>query len=247
VRWGRSGLVEAFRRDGYAIVPALVPPEAVGALRDAIEAAPERDPRPNPLSLGTMRFASNLFYGSPELQAFLTGSVVTEIVTALVGPDVWVRWDQAVWKRPGAPEFPLHQDNGYTGLGIEHLQLWVALTDSDAENGGLEVIPGGHRAPLDHRWEGGHVVTEHPGPRAPVAARPGDAVAFSSLLPHATAPNVSDRERLAYVAEFLPLDAADPSVATPHLQVVEGGRPCLRWLAERAGGPASKVAPDRRS
>lgn len=223
---------QAFRADGFARLPALVPPGGLAELVAAVTDAPERNAGPNPLSLGNMRFASNLFYGSPALQRFLASAPVVEVVTALLGPDVWVRWDQAVWKRPGGPAFPLHQDNGYTGLDVEHVQLWVALTAMTSDNGGLVVVPGAHRRALEHRWVGDHVVTEADGPQLVVDAEPGDAIVFSSFLPHATTPNTSDRERLAYVAEFLPLSAADPGVPPPHLVVARNGSPAASWLPE---------------
>lgn len=209
----------AFREHGFVRLPGLLGAHELTALREAIEAAPERDPGDNPLTLGPMRFASNLFYGSEAIQAFLGSAPVAELVEALVGPDSWVRWDQAVWKGPGGPEFPLHQDNGYTGLAAEHLQLWVALTPMTTAEGGLLVVPGAHRGALPHEWQGNHVRTEAPAPLVPLDAQAGDVIAFSSFLPHATAPNVTDRVRLAYVAEFLPWSVPDPSVALPHLRI----------------------------
>ena len=235
-----ASLARAFRADGFATIPSLVAADDLGSLTEALEQAPERDPSPNPLSLGTMRFASNLFYGSEVLQRFLSSSPVVSIVTELLGPEVWARWDQAVWKHDGAPEFPLHQDNGYTGLDAEHVQLWVALTAMDESNGGLVVVPGSHGSKLDHTWVGGHVVTHATGEPRTIDAAAGDAIVFSSYLPHATTPNRSGRDRLAYVAEFLPMTVADPSVAPPHFVVAEGGRPSGRWIDADEVGRATR-------
>ncbi|MCU1497765.1 MAG: hypothetical protein JWM47_1718 [Acidimicrobiales bacterium] len=235
---------QAFRADGFARLPGLVPPDELADLAAAVSSAPERDPGPNPLSLGNMRFASNLFYRSPALQRFLASPAVVEVVTALLGADVWVRWDQAVWKRPGAPAFPMHQDNGYTGLDVEHVQLWVALTAMTSDNGGLVVVPGAHRRPLDHRWVGDHVVTEAPGPEVLIDAQPGDAIVFSSFLPHATTPNTADRDRLAYVAEFLPLTVPDPGVPPPHLVVARDGTGGVTWLPDGVGSDDGGQGPD---
>lgn len=205
-------------------LPGLLSADLVARLAVAVDTAPERDPGPNPLSLDTMRFASNLFYASGVLQRFLCSDPVLAVVTALIGPDAWVRWDQAVWKGPGAPVFPWHQDNGYTGLPVEHLQLWVALSPSYRDNGGLLVAPGGHRRAADHRWVGGHVEIDEPAATLAVDAEPGDVIAFSSWLPHSTGPNVTDTTRLAYVAEYLPLGERDPGVRAPHLVACRGGR-----------------------
>ncbi len=225
-------------RNGYALLPGMVSPANVVALREAISHAPERDPGTNPLSLGAMRFASNLFYGSPALASFLSSPEIVELATILVGPDVWVRWDQAVWKHPGAPAFPLHQDNGYTGLTVAHLQLWVALSTSNPDTAGLLVAAGAHTEALPHRWEGNHVVVDVAEPLTAVEANPGDVVVFTSLLPHATTPNTSDQGSLAYVAEFLPTACVDPSVPPPHLRLTENGVAVARWE------DVSRLAPD---
>lgn len=222
-------LAHRYRRDGFVHIEGFCSPEEVGRLRTAIEDAPERDPEPNPLTLDSMRFASNLLYGSPVLQEFLGSDRVVALASTLRGPDLWVRWDQAVWKGPGAPAFPWHQDNGYTELGAEHLQMWIALTPMRADNGGLAVWPRGHRRLLNHRWIGNHVVTdpeEIEGSAAvDVTAQAGDLVVFSSFLPHTTHPNTTDEIRLAYVAEFLPLSEPDRTVRPPHFIACRHGRP----------------------
>lgn len=213
-----------FAADGYLHLRGGLEAATVDALTTAIGSAQERDPGPNPLTLDTMRFASNLFYDSEVLQAFLSGPTVADLTRRLLADDAWVRWDQAVWKGPGAPEFPWHQDNGYTGLAVTHLQIWVALTRSDGDNGGLVVEPGGHRRVHEHRWVGHHVAIDEPPTRTVIVAEPGDVVVFSSLLPHSTTPNVTRSTRLAYVAELLPVSHADRSVRPPHFVAVEHGR-----------------------
>lgn len=220
-----------FLRDGFVRFPSLLDPPAVAAAIAALDGLTRDDPAENPLSLGAMHFASNAYRRCPELCELLRSPQVVELVGLLLGPDTWVRWDQAVWKHPGAPAFPLHQDNGYTGLEVEHLQVWFALTDADAANGGLRVVPGGHRTPLEHRWVGHHLATTATGDEVALDATAGDVIAFSSWLPHATAPNVATTTRLAYVAEFLPLGAPDPSVPRPHFIASERGRPSGRWEA----------------
>lgn len=228
-----SAIRDRFARDGYVHLPGFCSPSTVDDLRRAVETARERVEEDNPLSLDTMRFRSNLFYDSDVLQRFLTSAEVIEVAAALRGPDLWVRWDQAVWKGPDAPMFPWHQDNGYTGLAVEHLQLWVALTAMTPDNGGLAVWPGAHRHPAAHHWVGNHVeldVDALDGHPLDLHVAAGDVVAFSSFLPHATVRNRTAETRLAYVAEYLPLDADDAGVPPPHLVACRGGRPVREWV-----------------
>lgn len=226
-------LRDRFTRDGFVHLPGFCPASQVDELRRAVETARERVAEENPLSLETMRFRSNLFYDSEVLQRFLTSLPVVELVSALRGPDLWVRWDQAVWKGPDAPVFPWHQDNGYTGLAAEHLQLWVALTSMTPDNGGLAVWPGAHRRPAAHHWVGNHVeldVESLDGRPLDLDVAAGDVVAFSSFLPHATVRNRTAETRLAYVAEYLPLEVDDAGVPAPHLVACRGGRPTREWV-----------------
>jgi ectoine hydroxylase-related dioxygenase (phytanoyl-CoA dioxygenase family) len=222
-------LRDMYREAGFVRCPGALDDATVTGLRDAIEVVAASDPGENPLSLDAMRFESNLFRRSEDVRRFLCSPEVLRLIRPLVGGAAWVRWDQAVWKGPGAPTFPWHQDNGYTGLDIEHLQVWVALTPSSVENGGLIVSPGGHRTPLAHTWVGHHVRIDSPPEATAVRADPGDVVLFSSMLPHSTGPNVTDETRLAYVAEYLPVSGADRNVETPHFVAFRDDRPWGRF------------------
>jgi ectoine hydroxylase-related dioxygenase (phytanoyl-CoA dioxygenase family) len=106
-----------------------------------------------------------------------------------------------------------------------HLQLWLALTEMNQFNGGLRVAPGAHRVASEHRYVGHHVEMDTPDHTVAVDAAPGDVIIFSSYLPHSTAPNSTGVDRLAYVAEFLPVSEPDFSVAPPHFVVATGGTP----------------------
>lgn len=119
---------DRFAHDGYVGLPGLLDQDAVARLTAAGSKPPRsttRDttrcrsgPCASPQPVPGQR-------GDPRVPAVADGDRAGD---RAAGPDTWIRWDQAVWKRPGAPEFPMHQDNGYSGLAEPHLQLWVALT-----------------------------------------------------------------------------------------------------------------------
>jgi len=135
--------------------------------------------------------------------------VFCDLVHDLIGPDVRLYWDQAVYKKPGTrSDFPWHQDNGYTFVEPQaYLTCWVALTDATETNGCPRVVPGLHRGgTLAHRpTDLGLVCFDEP-PRAPIAApaRAGGIVVFSSLTPHATGPNPTGETRRAYILQYAP-------------------------------------------
>jgi hypothetical protein len=229
---------EAFRRDGYFQVPAVLTEDEVAAARDAILEAATLAPESCTLSTGGMQFYSNLLPHSPALRDLVGDLRILDLVLPLAGGDAWVRWDQAVVKGPGAPTFPWHQDNGYNRLRHEHFQVWVALSESTPDNGGLWVVPGSHdRARSHHRTgEFEEVDGDEPHGAVCLAAGPGDVTVFSSLLLHTTRPNVTDQDRWAYVAEYVRLAHHDPFVWPPYLVVARRGQPAVeyvRWFRGR--------------
>jgi ectoine hydroxylase-related dioxygenase (phytanoyl-CoA dioxygenase family) len=154
-------------------------------------------------------FTTHLVARSPFLRDFCRHPVFCDLVHDLIGPDVRLYWDQAVYKKPGtrAP-FPWHQDNGYTFVEPEaYLTCWVALTDATEDNGCPRVVPRLHRGgTLTHRATDLGFVCFDEAPAEVVAApvRAGGIVVFSSLTPHATGPNLTRDERRAYIVQFAP-------------------------------------------
>ena len=82
-------------------------------------------------------FTTHLVTQSEQLKDFSRHNVFSNICRDLIGPDVRLYWDQAVYKKPGTKdEFPWHQDNGYTFIEPQaYLTCWIALTDTDETNG----------------------------------------------------------------------------------------------------------------
>lgn len=162
-------------------------------------------------------FTVHLVARSKRLREFCSGPVFRDICFDLLGPDVRLYWDQAVYKKPGTAEpFPWHQDNGYTYLEPQqYLTCWVALSDATTENGCPWVVPGLHRrGTLQHRLTDlGWVCLDDPGGlEVPAPVRAGGIVIFSSLTPHATGPNRSDATRKSYIVQFAP----DGAMMLPH-------------------------------
>ena len=129
----------------------------------------------------------------------------------LLGPDVNLYWDQAVYKKPEKPRrFPWHQDTGYTFVEPQHyLTCWVALTDATVTNGCPWVLPGAHRAgTLLHQWVdpiGWECLPADPADAVAAEVPSGGVVVFSSLTPHLTRPNLTDAVRKAYIVQYGPV------------------------------------------
>jgi len=156
----------------------------------------------------TITFTIHLVARSSLLRAFCSGPVFQDLAHDLIGPDVRLYWDQAVYKRSEKPRpFPWHQDNGYTYVEPQqYLTCWVALTDATEENGCPWVVPARHRLGTLKHWptDLGFQCLEDPTDAVAVPARAGSIVVFSSLTPHCTGPNRSAAVRKTYIVQFAP-------------------------------------------
>ena len=157
---------------------------------------------------GEISFSTHLVTHSPWLRGFVSHARFRDLAWDLVGGDVRLYWDQAVYKKPGTESpFPWHQDNAYTFVEPQqYLTCWLALTDTDLDNGCPWVLPGLHRrGTLSHRMTDlGWSCLEDPEGALPVPLRAGDMAVFSSLTPHRTGPNRSAEVRKAYIVQFAP-------------------------------------------
>ena len=157
-------------------------------------------------------FTTHLVVRSAVLRALVSSPPLTDLCADLIGPDVRLYWDQAVYKKHDADAtFPWHQDNGYAFVEPQqYLTCWIALTDATADNGCPQVLPGVHHGGTvaHHLTDAGFVCTEEPAEAITVPARAGDIVVFSSLTPHCTGPNLTDGVRKAYIVQYAPDGAA---------------------------------------
>jgi phytanoyl-CoA hydroxylase len=111
-------------------------------------------------------------------------------------------------------EVVCHQDSTYLYTEPEScIGFWFALEDATVENGCMQFIPAGHKAPLkarNYRRANGQLITEvldaSPWPEdqcAPAAAKRGSLVIFDGRAPHRSAPNRSARSRHAYTLHVI--------------------------------------------
>ena len=169
-------------------------------------------------------FTTHLASRSNLLREFATHPVFLGLCLDLIGADVNLYWDQAVYKKPQKPRrFPWHQDNGYAFVEPQqYLTCWVALTDATADNGCPQVARGHHlRGTLHHRYVDplGWECFSDPDDVAVAEVEAGGIVVFSSLTPHLTGPNTTGSVRKAYILQYAPHGAeileGDPESAAP--------------------------------
>jgi Phytanoyl-CoA dioxygenase (PhyH) len=230
--------VRQFERDGFVVSRGLF---SADEMRDFIAECHSFEgkakDRAEPNSRGSMQFYSELFRKSELIRRFITQRALIDFVAPIAGPDLWVRWDQAVAKGPDSGVFAWHTDTGYDLLPQPHFEVWIALSESRADNGGLFVVPGSHKQRQRHRRIDNHMValdTERydaaDSGKVVVEAEAGDVILFSSLLLHKTYENTTTKSRWAYVAEMLKLGDFDPTIEPPYFVVARNGEPACEFV-----------------
>lgn len=220
-----------FKKNGYVLIKNFFSQAEVDVLVADIKEASSTKTGNDVLDKGHLKFHALIMHRSEKLRAFISQTKIIDFLKQFAGPDIWVRWDQAVEKKPGAGTFPWHQDNQYSQLKDAHFQFWISLTTMTAENGGLWVVPGSHKGMLKCDYEDSHVSYKGDVSNAEfISAEPGDVVLFSSFLLHSTTPNITENSRWAYVVEYMQMDHMDPFIDAPYLVVAKNGQPDLHYL-----------------
>jgi ectoine hydroxylase-related dioxygenase (phytanoyl-CoA dioxygenase family) len=213
-----------FNEDGFVRLEGVFSLEEIAAVTAAIDPIEEeRERYVREQHAGRMRlseadiitFTTHIVRNSQILRDFAAHRVIKDICHDLIGPDVRLYWDQSVYKKTGKPqEFPWHQDNGYTFVTPQqYLTLWIPLVDVDAENGCPWIAPGLHKLGTLEHWptDIGLKCLEAAPDAVCVPAKAGDVVAFSSLAPHRTGPNLkTGTVRKAYILQYAPDGAYAP-------------------------------------
>ena len=148
---------------------------------------------------------------SIEFRKLLYHEPILDIVESLLGPNLQLFHDQALYKPPrqGGPVF-WHQDNGYWQCTPANLvSCWLTLDDVDVTNGAMHVIPGTHRQLVSHDRSsdtgalldlGDQAESE----KATVVDLPaGGAMFHHCQTMHHTPPNVTDRQRRAFAIHYM--------------------------------------------
>ncbi len=208
-----------YDRDGYVVLEGVFDAAEIAALTSELDPAEALGAQFLREKLGgkafiaradEITFTTHMVTRSPAAQAFTRHAFFAEITHDLIGDDVRLYWDQAVYKKPGTPvPFPWHQDNGYTYVEPQqYLTCWVALTDATLDNGCPWVAPGVHReGTLAHEMTelGWRCFDVEPANAVAAPVHAGGVVVFSSLTPHMTGPNTTaDAVRKSYIVQFAP-------------------------------------------
>lgn len=204
--------VEAFNADGFVSGLTAFEGRAADDVTTYFDAllhnVLEADDRRNSYSINAYELVCRGIYD------LILEPVLLDHVQDLLGPD-FVCWGSHLFcKLPGDPkEVPLHQDATYWPFTPTHsVTVWLALDDTDEENGAMTFAPGSHlhgALPHDtHALDGTRVLNRAVSePDAfPVRfsnnLRRGQFSIHNDLLLHGSQPNQSDRRRAGFTIRY---------------------------------------------
>ncbi|MFK4496017.1 ectoine hydroxylase-related dioxygenase (phytanoyl-CoA dioxygenase family) [Bradyrhizobium japonicum] len=130
--------VEGFRKDGYVAAVRATSKERAAEIRLHEEEFERRNG--SPIS-GRQRFRPHLLF--PWLSELIREERIVSAIEDLYGENLLCWHSDFFIKEPADPGFvPWHQDSTYWGLSSpDVVTAWVAISESNTENGALEVIP----------------------------------------------------------------------------------------------------------
>lgn len=221
--------VDAYDQNGFFVVPDAFDRTTVDEMVNEIDRTEARlaavlsrrgrhDVPPTDFTI-----TSNLVLRSPTLKRICASGVLADIALDLLGPNVRLYWEQAVYKKPYTTRtFPWHQDNGKTYVEPQqYITCWVALTDATEDNGCPVIAAALHRMGTLKHWQSdeGWTCLEGPVEAVPVPLTAGSVAVFSSVTTHMTFGNRTGSTRKAYVVQYIP-DGAVALASAPDGSIV---------------------------
>ncbi|QIS10151.1 phytanoyl-CoA dioxygenase family protein [Nocardia arthritidis] len=186
----------AVQRDGYVILPDLLTPEQLDAIREAVAPLLDHKGRNRFEGHATQRVYSVL-NKTRVCDRLADHPRVLALLDRLFLPNYLLSMLQIINILPGEKAQMLHTDDGFYPLprprkALGAATIW-AIDDFTADNGATDIVPNSH-------WLGSEIPDE--AGREPVVMAAGSCVFFLGTLWHGGGANRSAAPRLAVTAQY---------------------------------------------
>ena len=205
-----SAQLSSYRSDGFAVGGRLLDDGELSKLRGGIDALISGlHERQRPENMPSVHYQNKYFR-----DLFLSDKLV-DVAEQVLGPDIALFTTYIISKRPGdGLAVDWHQDAAFFPIKpMETFTLWLAVDDSDDQNGCLRVIPGSHRS----RSVLSHAVDTVSGTTLPLSMdkidtseafdielRAGEYSVHDPYILHGSRPNTSSRRRCGITIKYIP-------------------------------------------
>ncbi len=209
-----TDLSERVRKDGWCVVPGVIPSGELDSIRDNVSQATAERGRAEVAARGLGHLTGFIRYDQ-SLAPYLADRKLLDLFEALLGPYVRVSFTTATINYSGNErggwhaDWPFNQNNAghvaapYPDAMMHITTLWM-LSPFTAENGGTLIVPGSHRQPNNPTGDIGiDPLAPYPG-EINATGSAGSVLVLDSRLWHATAPNTSGSARVSVVVRYAP-------------------------------------------
>jgi ectoine hydroxylase-related dioxygenase (phytanoyl-CoA dioxygenase family) len=176
-----------FEEDGYLVVDELINPQKLSVLHqsfdDLFSGIFETGVRPDEVNWqqatgdsSLTRQICNGWKANREIARVVLDAALGQAVAELAGwPGARIMIDNVIWKPSGTKSLGYHQDSSYLAwfTPSDLLTCWIALDDTSAECGTMELVRGSHRWALSEPEGDFHAPDNYRLPMQKAAARAG--------------------------------------------------------------------------
>jgi len=234
------GLVEAFRRDGFVVVPDLLTSGELARYGAAVDEGVARRSRHDARALAeksryeqSFTQCQNLWEDCADVRPLTCHPRVAGTAAGLLGVDAVRLWhDQALYKEAGGRETDPHQDQPYWPIvEPDTITAWIPFDGSTLANGAMGYLPGSHRLGLREFVDIFSGAGEDPLARRELEGMepvwvevPAGAVAYHhGLTFHLAGPNTTGTVRRVHTAIYFTDGSTRGEGRYPHPSVERAG------------------------
>eukprot|EP01006_Ploeotia_vitrea_P053333 TRINITY_DN67775_c8_g1_i1.p1 TRINITY_DN67775_c8_g1~~TRINITY_DN67775_c8_g1_i1.p1 ORF type:complete len:276 (-),score=17.83 TRINITY_DN67775_c8_g1_i1:205-1005(-) len=213
--------IQQYATEGYLIPTVNLDEGEVTKLRAALDQVIADNPNIRPEKLVSAHISrGNSHEGVKGCEEFLNlakNPKLLDVVEQLIGPNI-ILWGCQLFCKPAGDgmEVPLHQDGHYWPIRpLATCTVWVAIDDSNKENGCLQVVPRTHEGQklLEHKKDDreglvlNQAVLEHQFDKTAltdVELKAGQFSLHDVYLVHGSNPNKSANRRAGVALRYMP-------------------------------------------
>jgi non-heme Fe2+,alpha-ketoglutarate-dependent halogenase len=204
--------LKQFNELGYVSPIRVMSDKQAGSIRETLEAYESKNGGP---LKGALRHKTHLLFA--DLNELVRQEKIVDAIEDLYGANILCWTTNFFIKEASDPAFvSWHQDSTYWGLSKpDVVTAWVALSESNASNGAMQVLPGTHLMDqIAHRdtfskdnllTRGQEVAVDvDPAQAVSINLQPGEMSLHHVRIIHGSPPNTSNQRRIGFAIRYIP-------------------------------------------